>query len=56
MAGTDFDAVDGMYVLHAVDYDPADLLQRLEGAHSRDCVALNEDVAVGEELDGLDGG
>lgn len=42
-----------MHILHAVDNDPPDLFERLERAHGRDGVSLHEDIAVGEELDGL---
>jgi hypothetical protein len=43
-----------MDVVHAVDDDAAHLLEALERPHGRDRVALHEDVAVGEELDGLE--
>lgn len=42
-----------MDVLHAVDDDLAHLLEALVPAHGRDRVALDEDVALREELDGL---
>lgn len=42
-----------MHVLHAIHDDPPDLLERLERTHGRDGVSLNENVAVGEEFDGL---
>lgn len=49
------DAVNRVDVVHAVDDDPAHLLEALEAAHRGDRVALHEDVAVCEELDGLEG-
>lgn len=42
-----------MDVVHAVDDDATDLLESLVGSHGGYGVALNEDVAFGEELDCL---
>lgn len=40
------DAVDGMYVFHAIEHDFADLLQRLVWAHGTDSIALDKNVAT----------
>lgn len=47
--------VDGVDVVHAVDNDPAHLLQALVGPHARDSVTLDHDVALGEQLHGFEG-
>mmetsp|Transcript_14166 Transcript_14166/g.33625 ORF Transcript_14166/g.33625 Transcript_14166/m.33625 type:complete len:359 (-) Transcript_14166:160-1236(-) len=48
------DVVDGVVVLHAVLHYLAHLLDALEGAHSRDGVAVHEHVALREQLDRLE--
>ena len=48
--------VDGVEVVHAVLDELAHLLEALVVAHARDRVALHEDVAPGEQLNGLEGG
>lgn len=47
------DPVDRVDIVHAVDNDASDLFEALVGAHGGDSVALDEDVAVCEQLDGL---
>jgi hypothetical protein len=42
-----------MNILHTIQYDPPNLFQTLVFAHTGDGVALYEDVAVGQEFDGL---
>jgi hypothetical protein len=42
-----------MNILHTIQYDPPDFFQTLVFAHAGDGVALYEDVAVGQEFDGL---
>ena len=49
-----FDTIDGVDVLHAVEYDPADFFDGFEGTHDADGVSLHEDVALGEEFDCLE--
>jgi hypothetical protein len=40
-------------IVHAVDNDPSDFLKTLIGTHCRHGISLYEDVALGQELDGL---
>ncbi|KAF4126568.1 Zinc-binding dehydrogenase [Geosmithia morbida] len=49
------DVVDGVDVCHAVLDDAAYLLEALVGPHGRDGVAVDEDVGLGQELEGLEG-
>ena len=44
-----------MDVVHRVHHDSPDLFEALIGPQGRDGVALDEHVAVGEQLDGLQG-
>lgn len=50
---THFDAVDGVDVLHAVQYDTPDLLQALVRAHDSYCASLHEHITLCQELDRL---
>ena len=43
-----------MDVVHAVDDDPSDFFETLEGTHCRDSVSLYQDVAFGEKLNCLE--
>lgn len=47
---THLDVVDGVYVVHGVLDDAADLLQALIAAHSSDRIALNMDIAPRQNL------
>lgn len=47
------DPVYRMDIVHAVDDYPADFFQTLEAAHGGDSIALDEDIAVCKQLDGL---
>lgn len=48
------DVVDGMDVFQTINYDPPDLFEAFERAHSRDCVALYQHVAACQEFDRLE--
>lgn len=52
---THLDPVNGMDVLHAINHNPSNLLQILVFAHGCDSVSLDEDVAVRQEFDSLEG-
>ena len=43
-----------MDVLRAVEDDPPNFLQTLEGPHSVDCCALYKNVTLGQRLNGLE--
>lgn len=51
-----FDVVDGVDVGHAIRHYAADFFQTRIRPHDRDSVALDEDVGLGQELQGFEGG
>ena len=46
-------AVYWVDILHAIEYNSANLFQRLVGSHDTDSIALNQYIALREQLDGL---
>ena len=42
-----------MYVLHAIQNNPSDLLKGLIRAHDTDGIALNKDIALRQKFNGL---
>lgn len=51
--GINLDAVYRVDVLHAINNDSSDFLERLEGTHGGNSISLDENVTVSEELNGL---
>ena len=50
-----FDVVDGVNILHGVDDDPPHDLETLEPPNQTDCPSLHQNVALGQQLQGLQG-